>query len=700
MSDTLAQPGAASAAHRPDEPAGAREDAWGVDLDHLDSNQPPGDDFFAYVNRKWIEAHPIPAQLTTISNFTLLVERNRASLRTLIEDLASGDPAPGSDERRLVDAWHAFLDAGALARTHPDRPRPWLDRIERARDLEELVAVTAEPGLAPLIGLGIMADPAQPQAHVAATWPVQAGLPARDLYLGEDERSRSILASYLGYLSLLLGHAGYGDPAALAERVLAFEREAAVLHWPRESLRNPDLAWTGISPAQFAAQAPAFPAARLLEASGFGRVDKLLAGQWPRSDPASGGLPAIMDLIARTPLTVLKAHCAAQFLNQHADILGDAIDGARYDLYERQIRGRAEPLERWKRAVTALEAQLGDCLGARYVAQHFPPDSKAQIDALVGNLLAALRESIEFCAWMGSETRAEALAKLDGFDTQIGHGARFETYPGLEIVPDDPLANAMAAARWRHANALARLARPVERSEWPFVAQTVNATYRAERNQIVFPAGILQPPFFDPAADPAVNYGAIGAVIGHEIAHGFDDQGSKSDGRGALRNWWQPEDRARFDALTAPLIAQYEACRPLDHDPSVRINGRLSLGENIADLAGLELAWRAWRRSLNGTEAPVIDGFTGDQRFFLAFAQVWRGTQREAALRNHLATAPHSPARFRVNQTLSNVDAWYRAFGVGPDAKGYIPPHERVHIWASASPADAVDRLLPSQERR
>jgi putative endopeptidase len=668
----------------PHEGVPAREGSWGVDLDHLDPAQSPGDDFFAYVNGKWLESHPIPAQLTTISNFTLLVERNRASLRTLIEDMAMAEPAPGSAERRLVDAYHAFLEAGARARAYPDRARPWLDRIERAAGLEELVAVTAEPGLAPLIGLGIMADPAQPQNHVAAMTPVHTGLPARDLYLGEDERSRSIRASYHAYLSLLLGHAGHPDPAALAERVLAFEREAAVLHWPRESLRNPDVAWTCVSPAELAEQVPAFPVAHLLQASGFGMVDRLLVGQWPRSEPASGGLPAILGLIAQTPLPVLKAHCAAQFLNRHADILGDTIDGARYDLYERQIRGRAEPLERWKRAVTAVEAQLGDRLGALYVAQHFPPESKAQIDALVGNLLAALRESIEACAWMGSETRREALAKLAAFDTQIGHGARFETYPGLAVVPDDPLANAMAAARWRHADALARLGRPVERSEWPFVAQTVNATYRAERNQIVFPAGILQPPFFDPAADPAVNYGAIGAVIGHEIAHGFDDQGSKSDGRGALRNWWLPEDRARFDALTAPLIAQYEACRPLDHDPSVRINGRLSLGENIADLAGLELAWRAWRRSLKGAEAPVIDGFTGDQRFFLAFAQVWRGTQREPALRNHLATAPHSPARFRVNQTLSNVDAWYRAFGVGAAARGYIPPQERVHIWASA----------------
>jgi putative endopeptidase len=660
----------------------AQEGSWGVDLDHLDPVRSPGDDFFGYVNDKWIEAHPIPAQLTTISNFTLLVERNRASLRALIEDMAASDPAPGSDERCLVDAYYAFLRAGALARAHPDRARIWLDKIGNAADLEELVAVTADPGLAPLIALGIMADQANPQEYVAAIAPVRMGLPARELYLAEDERSRSIRANYLAYISLLLGHAGYRDPAKWAEQVLAFERAAAALHWPREWLRNPDIAWIDVSPAALAAQAPDFPLARLLQGSGFGPIDRLLAGQLPQAEPASGGLPAIMRLNAETPLAVLKAHCAAQFLNLHAEVLGDALDDGRYALYERLIRGRAEPLERWKRAVTAVEAQLGDLLGARYVAHHFPPESKAQIDALVGNLLAAMRESIETCVWMGPETRQEAVAKLAAFDIQIGHGT-FKTYPGLTVEPDNPMANAMAAARWQHADRLARLGRPVDRSEWPFVPQTVNATYRAERNQIVFPAGILQAPFFDPAADPAVNYGAIGAVIGHEIGHGFDDQGSKSDGQGALRNWWRPEDRAAFDALTAPLIAQYEGYRPLDHNPSIRINGRLSLGENIADLAGVELAHRAYRRSLGGAEAPVIDGFSGDQRFFLAFAQVWRGAQREAALRNHLATAPHSPARFRVNGTLSNVDAWYRAFNVGPDAAYYIPPHERVRIWAN-----------------
>jgi putative endopeptidase len=305
------------------------------------------------------------------------------------------------------------------------------------------------------------------------------------------------------------------------------------------------------------------------------------------------------------------------------------------------------------------------------------------MEALAANLLAAMRESIHACAWMGEATKREALAKLAAFDTQIGHGARFEAYEGLTITPDDPLANEMAAARWKHGEALARLGCPVDRSEWPFVPQTVNACYREERNQIVFPAGILQPPFFDPAADPAVNYGAIGAIIGHEIGHGFDDQGAKYDAAGALRNWWQPEDRAAFDALTEGLVAQYENYRPLADDETVRINGRLSLGENIADLAGLELAYRAYRLSLDGAEAPVIDGLTGDQRFFLAFAQVWRCAQREAALRNHLATAPHSPSRFRVNGTVCNMDAWYRAFGVGPGMELYVPPEERVSIWAN-----------------
>lgn len=685
MIETMAASGTSGPAGRQSENtsdlAAARTGRWGVDLDRLDPALSPGEDFFGHVNRRWIDAHPIPAQLTTISNFTLLVEDNRANLRTLIEDMARTEPAPGSDERRIVDAYRAFLDAdGSASVVHA---RPWLDRIAAAADLEQLAAVTAEPGFAPLLATDVTVDPTNPQAYMVAIAPARTGLPGRDLYLREDERSRSIRSAYGAYLALLLDEAGYGDPAGLAVQVLEFEREAAGLHWTRELLRNPDVAWTPIAPATLAAQAPAFPLARLLQAAGFGSAERLLAGQLsPLGATTDSGLAGMMRLLAETPLAVLKAHSAAQFLNLHAEVLGRTIDDARYALYDRLIRGRAEPLARWKRAVVAVEAQLGDLLGASYVARHFPPESKAQMEALAANLLAAMRESILACAWMGEATKQEALAKLAAFDTQIGHGARFETYDGLMIVPDDPLANAMAAARWKRGKALVRLGRPVDRSEWPFVPQTVNASYREERNQIVFPAGILQPPFFDPAADPAVNYGAIGAIIGHEIGHGFDDQGAKYDGSGALRNWWRPEDRATFDALTEGLVGQYETWRPLDHDDTLRINGRLSLGENIADLAGLELAYHAYRLSLGGGEPPVIDGLTGDQRFFLAFAQVWRGAQREAALRNHLATAPHSPARFRVNGTVRNVDAWYQAFGVTPGMALYLPPEERVHIWA------------------
>jgi len=663
-----------------------------VDSDRFCPELEPGDDFFEYVNGKWIEANPIPAELTTISNFTMLVERNRASLRTLIEDLAASDPTQGSDEKRLVDAYRAFLDAGTLASATPERARPWLERIQGAASLEQLAVVTAEPGLVPLLSVGVTADPRDPQAYAVSLGPAALGLPGRDYYLGEDERSRTIRSAYRAYLSLLLSEAGHRDHATMAGQVIEFERTIAGLHWTRELLRNPDLAWTPISPADLAALAPAFPLATLLQASGFGSVDRLIARQLAPEATAAhaghesqegSGLPAVVRLLAETPLAVLKAHCTAQFLNLHAEVLGSTIDDARYALYDRLIRGRAEPLARWKRALAAVEAQLGELLGARYVARHFPPESKTQLEALVGNVLAAMRESIAGCRWMGEETKGQALAKLAAFDIQIGHGARSETYEGLAIAPDDPLANEMAAARWKHHKALLRLGRRVDRSEWPFLPQTVNASYREERNQIIFPAGILQPPFFDPAADAAVNYGAIGAIIGHEIGHGFDDQGAKYDGAGALRNWWQLEDRAQFDALTEGLVAQYEAYRPLAHDEAVRINGRLSLGENIADLAGLELAYRAYRLSLGGTEAPVIGGFTGEQRFFLAFAQLWRGAQREPALRNHLATAPHSPARFRVNGTVRNMDAWYEAFGITRDMGLYLPPDERVRIWST-----------------
>jgi len=677
-----------SGEERQDEMPAIQTGSWGVDVVHIDPAVKPGDDFFGHLNRRWIEAYPIPDELTEIDQFTLLSEQTALRLRTLVEEMAAAGPL-ANDEQRVVNAYHAFLDEPAIEAADMAPARPYLAQIAHAADLPDLLALTAEPGYPPLVTLTIAVDPFDPLTHSVSLGPAALGLPGRDLYLGKDERSRAIQDGYCSFLHLLLGKAGYGDAAAVAAQVLAFERDLARLHWLPVVLRDATVAMRKIRTEHLARLAPSFPLLSFMRASGVDAVEKVLARQMPPDAESTtavnspeGGLADIMRLIAQTPLPLLKAHLAAQFLNRHAAVLGKALDEAKFQQFDRLIRGRACPQPRWKRAIATVELQLGDLLGRQYVAHYFPPESRAQMQGLFANLLEAMRQGILAAPWMGEDTKQHALSKLTTIDTQIGHGERFETYDGLAIARSDPLANAMASARWKRDDALARLGRRVDRGRWPFVPQTVNASYREDKNQIVLPAGILQPPFFNPDADSAVNYGAIGAVIGHEIAHAFDDQGSKYDGLGRLRNWWQSVDRKAFEAIAGGLIEQFNTYSPLG-DGNGSIDGQLTLGENIADLAGLELAHRAYHASLGGKEPPEIDGFSGDQRFFLAFAQIWRSAQRDALVRTRLSSDPHSPPRFRVNSAVRNMDAWYAAFDVTPECALYLPPEERVRIWSN-----------------
>ncbi|OYW47015.1 MAG: zinc metalloprotease [Sphingomonadales bacterium 32-68-7] len=669
--------------------------AWGVDLTQIDPAIDPGDDFFGYVNNRWIAANPIPPQFTSMGNFTILRDETRGKVRALVEDMAAANPAPGTHERRVVDAYRAFLDTAAIDRAGIAPARPHLERIAAASDLGALMAVAVQPGFPRLFGPGVTIDPKNPNSHAVTVGFAGMGLPGREYYLDASERNLAIQADYKRYLAFLLGKAGHADAAATAEQVYAFEHKVAEIEWAPVALRNRDLTYNLVSAAELAALAPGFPTAQAMQAAGVGSAESVLVSQLPPSaeeaaalglsadfiaENVGGGLPAMMRLIAETPLPVLKAYMTAQFLSSNAAVLGSDLDRARFTLFDKTIYGREEQEPRWKRSIAAVEGQIGELLGASYVARHFPPSSKAQMDELVANLVTAMREDLTESTWLSEATKREAQAKLATFEPRIGYGESFKTYDGLAISAADPLANALAAAKWRYEDALARLGKPVDRKEWPYVPQTVNASYRPNYNQIVFPAGILQPPFFNASADPAVNYGAIGAVIGHEIGHGFDDQGSKYDGTGALRNWWQDSDRAAFDREANKLVKQFDGYCPLDEGKTC-VNGRLTLGENIGDLVGLEMAYRAYRNSLGGKEAPVIDGLTGDQRFFLAFAQVWRGTDREGALRDQMLTDPHSPENFRANGTVRNMDAWYAAFNVTSDDALYLPPEDRARIW-------------------
>jgi putative endopeptidase len=679
-------------------PAAAQDEApafgtWGVDTTQLDPAIDPGADFDAYVNSRWVAANPIPADRTRVGPFDVLNELSISRVEGLVADLVASNPAPGTTERRLVDAYQSYLDTDAIEAAGLAPAYPYLTEIYAAPDLPALVALFQRPGFPAPVSVGVTVDELDPNAHVAAVGFSAMGLPDRDYYLVDSERNLAIRAAYMDFLTFMLGQAGYADPAQAAQVVYDFEHQVAQLEWDGQMLRIPQLTYNELSRAQLLALAPDFPTQVLLDTGGFAGQSRFLAAQLlPTAEESAalglteeqlalmgGGLPAMMHLLAETPLPNLKAWMAVRFLSNFSPVLPRAIDDADFAFFGTALNGQGQQRPRWKRAIREVESLLGEQLGALYVARYFPPASKAQMDALVANLLRAMRQDLAENDWMTDATVAEAVAKLDGFTTQIGYPAEFESYDGLQIAPGAPLANRVSAGAWAQADQLADLDQPVDRMEWAMLPQTVNAYYMPVFNQVVFPAAILQPPFFNPTADPAVNYGAIGAVIGHEIGHGFDDQGASYDGTGTLRDWWQDADRAGFEALQArmaTLIAQYCV-----DDGAICLTPGQAMGETLGDVVGLQMAYRAYRLSLNGQEAQVVDGLTGDQRFFLGFAQIWRGAWRPEALRAQIINGYHPPEDFRLNNAVRHLDAWYAAFDVGPSDPLYLPPEQRITIW-------------------
>jgi putative endopeptidase len=668
--------------------------SWGVDMTQIDPVVRPGDDFFAMVNRKWIASTPIPAERSSYGAFAMLDENAQADVRNLVEELVKANPAPGTAERRIVDSYQSYLDTAAIDAAGLAPARPWLDRIFAAKDLTQVATLFGEPGIPSPLGAFVMIDEEQPDRYTVGFAGDGLGLPDRDYYLKTDAKSREIQQKYRDYLAFLLGKAGYADPANAAKAVYNLELGFALAGWDRALSRNRDLTYNKIDRARLVSLAGGFPLEPMLEKSGLGKVGEFVAWQLPPDEakakkiglsPADaaklgGGIPAMFAQLEKAPLATVQAWMAAHFLSANADVLPSDTDQASFAFYGKLLNGQQEQRPRWKRAIDTVESQLGEMLGKAYVERHFPASSKAAMLDLVGNLKKAMGEALAGNGWMSAATKVEAQAKLEHFTTKIGYPDTFETYDGLVIQPGKPLENDIAAGDWSWRDDLAKLGGPIDRAEWQMLPQTVNAYYDSSLNEIVFPAAILQAPFFDPKADPAVNYGGIGAVIGHEIGHGFDDQGAKYDGTGLARDWWAAADLAAFTKRGDALVAQYERFCPLDEGKTC-VNGRLTLGENIGDLAGLSVAYRAYRMSLGGKEAPVIDGLTGDQRFFLSWAQVWRVAMRDDALRQRLMTDPHSPAQFRVNGAVRNIDAWYKAFDIKPGDKLYLPPAQRVRIW-------------------
>jgi len=668
---------------------------WGVDPALLSNTIAPGDNFFGYVNQNWLDANPLPSEFSRFGAFTLLGEKSTSDVKALMDELVAKDASElTSDEARLVAVHNAFLDTDAINAAGLAPARPYLDALSSVSSMKELAMLWAQPGYSSPLGGFVSVDAKQPDRYVAYIGSGGLGLPDRSYYLDETEKGVAIQESYREYLTFLMGEAGYEDPAAAALAVYALEdRIAREISWDRSVRRNRDLTYNALSADDLKAMAGDFPIAEMLAEIGLDASPIFVASAIPPTDEEieelgltpetlakiGKGLPGMMELFNEVPLATWQAWSIKSFLSGNASVLPTRFDEASFEFYGKTLRGTPQQRPRWKRAISVTEGALGELLGKSYVERYFPPESKAAMDDLVANLLLAVADSINDIEWMGDKTKEQALEKLASFDPKIGYRPNLETYEGLEV-GDSPLANSVAAEKWGLADNIAKLGKPIDRTEWFMLPQTVNAYYNPTKNEIVFPAAILQQPFFALTNDPAVNYGGIGGVIGHEIGHGFDDQGSKYDSTGKLRNWWTDADRAAFDKLGDALVAQYNGYCPLD-DGETCVNGRLTLGENIGDVGGLSLAYRAYKKATEGKDVPVIDGLTGDQRFFLAWAQVWRSAQREESYRNRLRTDSHSPEEFRVNGVVRNLDEWYEAFGVTEEHELYLPPEKRVRIW-------------------
>lgn len=650
--------------------------AWGVDLSFGDPNVAPGEDFFRYVNGKWMDEYELPADKVAFGAFHALTDQSQERVRALIEELAEGEVAPESPQQKVRDFYLSYMDEARVNALGLEPIERLLDEIRAISSVEELVLVFGRAGLDGFytpIAWNVGPDVKDPDRQILIIGVGGLSLPDRDFYLEDVEHFKNIRSAFVQNVQDILAFAAFDtDQAqASAEQILALETRMAQAHWPRTDIRDADKTYNMYSFQKLCEEFPDFAWGEYFKQGLLPRFDKL-------NITTPSAIEGVIKVICETPVSVWRAYLTYKLIVSKSLLLSDDIAEASFKFYGRALSGQQERLPRWKRAVSLVSSDLGEAVGQLYVARHFPPEAKAQMDELVSNVMTAFSKRIEIAPWMGEETRAMAKKKLATFLPKIGYPDNWKDYSNVVIEADDLYGNARRASRFVYDEKLDQLGKPTDRAKWFMTPQTVNAYYHPLFNEIVFPAAILQAPFFDPAADPAVNYGAIGAVIGHEMGHGFDDQGRKYDDKGVLRSWWAEEDVSRFKERTDVLVKQFGA---YELRPGAYVNGELTLGENAADLGGLTLGYHAYKLSLNGEEAPVIDGLTGDQRFFLSYGQIWRMKMREQAELASLKSGVHSPPVFRVNGALRNVDAWYDAFDIGPDAPLYLPPEERVSIW-------------------
>ena len=648
----------------------------GIDVSGMDRSARPQDDFFRFVNGAWADKTQIPPDKSRYGSFAMLADKSEDALKEILENAAAKKDAPhGSELQKVGDLYRSFMDTGRIDMLGIKSLQPHLAYIAK---LKSHADVTAAVFHLSRIGVGtvvlrasVSQDPKDSALYSVIVNQAPLGMPDRDYYLRKDPKFAAIRQAYTDYIAQLFTLAGQSDPKGAAQRILALETGIAEKQWDRVRNRDREATYNKMSVAQLNNTAPAFNWPAAFTAMTKRAVKEVIV----RQPDYAGAADAI---IKSTPVETWKEYFTFGLLNSYADELPDSFVEARFNFHGRVLAGQPEIRPRWKRGVAEVEDSLGEPLGKLYIEKHFSPEAKMRVDNLVKNILAAFKVGIDSLDWMTPATKARAQEKLAKYTVKIAYPDRWRDFSGLEIKPDDLIGNIIRSHEFERADNWGLLGKPVERWRWGMTPQTVNAYYNATNNEIVFPAAILQPPFFNVDADDAVNYGGIGVVIGHEISHGFDDQGRKSDGDGNLRDWWTPEDAKAFEERATKFGAEWDSYEPL---PGLKINGRLTMGENIGDLSGLAVAYRAYHISLHGASAPVIDGFSGDQRFFMGYAQVWRDKMRDEELRNRLLTDPHAPGMYRAFVPLTNFDPWYQAFNVKSGDKLYRPPEERVRFW-------------------
>ena len=646
----------------------------GIELHNFDNGVNPGDDFYNYVNGSWLRETPIPSDRSNYGAFSQLNDEAQENLRTIIESAALQDSAIGSDAQKVGDFYQSFMNETLI---NSKGAEPLLSVFNSILQVENKDAMISKMAELNRLGVQIPAasfidnDAMQSDQYITYIEQSGLGLPDRDWYLSTDDPAHEqARIAYQEYIITILKAFNYDRAAQAAESILNIETGLAEVQWDRVKNRQRELTYNKMSLSELSALAPDIDWLSLQ--NGLGIYEQHFIVRQPDF------IEGLNDIWNETPLEQWQDYFSFKLIDSYASYLSDNFVQAQFDFEGRELSGVEEMLPRWKRGVNTVDGALGEVVGKLYVDQYFQDEAKVRMDALIENLREAFRVGINELEWMTPATREQAQDKLRKFTTKIGYPEEWKDYSALTIVEDDLIGNVMRSRQLEHEREISKLGQPINRGEWFMTPHTVNAYYNPPMNEIVFPAAILQPPFFNVDADDAVNYGGIGAVIGHEFSHGFDDQGRKSDGDGNLRDWWTEEDAEAFSARANVLVEQYNQIEVL---PGKFLNGEFTLGENIGDLSGLAVAWRAYQASLNGQSAPVIDGFTGEQRFFIGWAQVWRRLYRDENLETRLTTDPHSHSEARTNGIVRNFDQWYQAFNIGPEAELYLPPEQRVKIW-------------------